>query len=120
MDPLSLTAVSAAAAIALTSAATEAGKRSFDGLVELFRHIRWPGKSSMINQMTTNPETVDANAVAKVLHDEAVRNPEFAAQLQQWVREQTNFSGSVTFNNTGQVAGNVTQIGNVSGSVTFN
>lgn len=120
MDPLSLAAISTAAGVALTSAATQAGSRSVDGLVGLLKRLRRSDQRSLANQIESRPETVDAEVVARVLYDEAEHNPAFASHLQQWVGEQKNFSGDVTFNNNGAVGGNVTQIGNVSGPVTFN
>ncbi|MDG5769376.1 hypothetical protein [Mycolicibacterium fortuitum] len=120
MDPLSLAAISTAAGVALTSAATQAGKQSIDGLVGLLKRLRRPDQQKLANQVESHPETIDAEVLARVLHDEAHQNPDFAAHLQQWVREQTNFSGNVSFNNNGPVGGNITQIGNVSGPVTFN
>ncbi|MFV8295999.1 hypothetical protein ACNQP7_04650 [Mycolicibacterium fortuitum] len=120
MDPLSLAAISTAAGVALTSAATQAGKQSIDSLVGLLKRLRRPDQQRLANQVESHPETVDPEVLARVLHDEAHQNPDFAAHLQQWVREQTNFSGNVSFNNNGPVGGNITQIGNVSGPVTFN
>lgn len=120
MDPFSLVALSAAVGAALNSAATQAGKQTVEGLVGLVRRMRRPGQSDLIEQVESRPETVDAEVLATVLHEEAQQYPEFATYLQQWVREQTHFSGNVTFNITGSVDGNVTQINNPSGPITFN
>ncbi|WP_100459720.1 hypothetical protein [Mycobacteroides abscessus] len=120
MDPLSLVALSTAIGAALNSAATQAGKQTVDGLVGLVRRVRRPGHSDLIKQVESRPETVDAEVLATVLRDEAQQNPDFATHLQQWVYERTHFSGNVTFNITGSVDGNVTQISNASGPITFN
>ncbi|MHA3019658.1 hypothetical protein ACXPWS_05230 [Mycobacterium sp. BMJ-28] len=108
------------AGVALTGAATQAGKQSFDGLVGLVKRLRRPGQRELVSRVESQPETVDVEVLARVLRDEAQQDPDFAAELQQWVREQANFSGAVTFNNNAPVSGNVTQIGNVSGPLTFN
>ncbi|WP_147379361.1 hypothetical protein [Mycobacteroides abscessus] len=119
MDPLSLATLSTAVGVVLSGAATQVGKQSVEGLLGFVKRVRIPGRRELASQIESHPEVVDADHVASVLYAEAEQNPEYAAQLQQWVREQTNLSGGVVFNN-GPVDGNVTQIGNISGSTTFN
>jgi len=119
MDPLPLVTIASAAGLVMSSAATQLGKQSVDSLVELLKRVRYPHKRELISQVESQPETVDVEVIARVLHDEAGNDPQFAAQLQQWVHEQTSLSGNVIFNN-GPISGNVTQISNVAGPATFN
>jgi Tfp pilus assembly protein PilV len=101
---------------AANAASQEAGKQVWQGLVALVRRAR--------RQPEAEVKPAHAEALAATLLEATERDPQFAADLRDWIEQVARFSGasedtSNAIAGGARVAGNVVQARDISGPVTF-
>jgi Tfp pilus assembly protein PilV len=116
MDAAVATVVLSSVNAAMNSASQEAGKQTWQSLVALVRRAR--------REPDAVVEPVHADSLTATLIEAAGRDPQFAADLCNWIESIARLAGSNdTVNNTvsngARITGNVVQGRDFSGPITF-
>lgn len=115
MDAALTTLVLGSVNTAANAASQEAGKRVWQGLAALVRRAR--------RHPTAEIEGASAEDLAATLVEKANQDPQFAADLREWIEQVAGLSvdGDVTntVGDNARVAGNIVQARDIAGPVTF-